>query len=117
MIKFFNACLVLTALVAAFFMYSLEYSTRQTERQIADLENEILDEREATKVLNAEWSSLTRPDRLQKIAKEELKLQAITASQVVTLDELAARIPDAPIVKIEEQSKDPIADILKEMEQ
>ena len=44
--KFFNACLVLTALVSAFFLYSLEHSTRGHEREIAKLKNNILEERE-----------------------------------------------------------------------
>ena len=36
--KFFNACLVLAVLVSAFFLYSLEHSTRGLERNIAKLQ-------------------------------------------------------------------------------
>jgi cell division protein FtsL len=117
MIKFINACLVLTALVSAFFLYSLEHTTRETERQIAKLENGISEEREATKLLNAEWSSLSRPDRLQHFAEDNLKLVPEKANQTVSLAELATRVPDAPVVKVDEKSADPIGDILKEMAQ
>ena len=114
--KFFNACLVLTALVSAFFLYSLEHSTRGHEREIAKLKNNILEEREQIKVLGAEWSSLARPDRLQKLAQENLKLKTVSASQFVNEAELAAKVPAEPVQMLTEKGKDPIADILKEMQ-
>jgi cell division protein FtsL len=114
--KFFNACLMLVVLVSGFFLYSLEHSTRGYERQIAKLKSGISEERESIKVLGAEWSSLTRPDRLQKLAQENLKLQTVTASQFVSEDELAERVPAEPIIMLEEKGKDVIGDILKEMQ-
>jgi cell division protein FtsL len=113
--KFFNACLVLAVLVSAFFLYSLEHSTRGLERNIAKLQIDISEERESIKVLGAEWSSLTRPDRLQKLAQENLKLKTVTASQFVSENELAERVPAEPIM-LEEKGKDVIGDILKEMQ-
>ena len=114
--KFFNACLVLAVLVSAFFLYSLEHSTRGLERNISKLQGDILEERESTKVLGAEWSSLTRPDRLQKLAQENLKLKTVAASQFVNESELAKRVPAEPIIMLEEKGKDVIGDILKEMQ-
>ena len=114
--KFFNACLVLAVLVSAFFLYSLEHSMRGYEREIAKLKSGISEERESIKVLGAEWSSLTRPDRLQKLAQENLKLQTVTASQFVSESELAEKVPAEPIIMLEEKGKDVIGDILKEMQ-
>jgi cell division protein FtsL len=114
--KFFNACLMLAVLVSGFVLYSLEHSTRGYERQITKLKSGISEERESIKVLGAEWSSLTRPDRLQKLAQENLKLQTVTASQFVSEDELAERVPAEPIIMLEEKGKDVIGDILKEMQ-
>jgi cell division protein FtsL len=114
--KLFNACLVLAVLVSAFLLYSLEHSTRGYERQIAKLKSGISEERESIKVLGAEWSSLTRPDRLQKLAQENLKLQTVTASQFVSESELAEKVPAEPIIMLEEKGKDVIGDILKEMQ-
>ena len=114
--KFLNACFVLTVLVSAFFLYSLEHSTRGLERQIAKLRGDIFEERESIKVLGAEWSSLTRPDRLQKLAQENLKLKTVTASQFVSEGELAEKIPAEPVIMLEEKGKDVIGDILKEMQ-
>mgnify|MGYP003498107088 FL=1 len=114
--KFFNACLMLVVLVSGFILYSLEHSTRGLERNIAKLERGISEERESIKVLGAEWSSLTRPDRLQKLAQENLKLQTVTASQFISEGELVERVPAEPIVMLEEKGKDVIGDILKEMQ-
>ncbi len=115
--KLFNAVLVLGVLVAGFYLYSLEHSTRGLERDIAATERKIADAKENIKLLNAEWSSLTRPDRLQRLAEQHLKLQTLRAQQIVKLEELALKVPPEPIIKLEEQDKDPIGDILGKMQQ
>ena len=114
--KFLNACLVLAALISGFFLYSLEHSTRGLERSITQLQREISEEHESIKVLGAEWSSLTRPDRLQKLAQENLKLETVTASQFVSESQLVERVPAEPIIMLEEKGKDVIGDILKDMQ-
>jgi cell division protein FtsL len=116
MVKVFNAMLVMAVLVSAFFLYSLEHTTRGLERQVAKLKTEITDKREAIKLLNAEWSSLTRPERLQKLAEERLNLTQMTASQVVNMADLSSKVPETPVVRLNEQGTDPIGDILAKMQ-
>lgn len=116
MIKLLNAILVCCVLAGGFVLYSLEHETRGLEREIAKTQKAIGDEREQTKMLNAEWASLTRPDRLQKMAEEQLQLQPVTASQIVTTEELPGRVPDQPVVKLEAQNSDPIGAILEKMQ-
>ena len=116
MIKFLNGILVLAVLVSGFFLYSLEHTTRGYERQIAKLKSGIVEQREAIKLLNAEWSSLTRPERLQKLAEEQLHLQPVLSSQVVNVADLGAKLPATPVVKLEEQNADPIGSILEKMQ-
>ena len=67
-------------------------------------------------MLGAEWSSLTRPDRLQALAHQYLHLQTIEARQIVKLDELGQKVPPEPIIKLEAKDQDPIGDILKKMQ-
>jgi cell division protein FtsL len=116
MIKFLNACLVLAVLGSGFFLYSLEHSTRSLERQISQQKKIVGSEREAIKLLNAEWSSLTRPERLQALAEQQLKLQPMAASQTVAEIDLAKSIPDAPLVKPVTDEADPIGAILEQMQ-
>jgi cell division protein FtsL len=116
MIKFFNACLVLAVLVSGFFLYSLEHSTRALERQIAQQKKTLGEEREAIKLLSAEWSSLTRPERLQTLAQQQLHLQPMAAGQTVAEADLAKAVPDAPLVKPATENADPIGAILEQMQ-
>jgi cell division protein FtsL len=116
MLRAFNACLVLAVLSAAYVLYSLEHSIRGVERQIARSNAAIADEKETIGLLNAEWSSLVRPERLQRLSEQHLTLRRISPDQFVKVDELAARIPAEQPVKLEEQGKDTIGDILKAME-
>jgi cell division protein FtsL len=116
MLRAFNAVLVLAVLSAAYVLYSLEHSIRGVERQIARSNAAIVDEKETIGLLNAEWSSLVRPERLQRLSDEHLKFKRISPDQFVKIDELAARIPAEPPVKLEENGKDAIGDILKAME-
>jgi cell division protein FtsL len=117
MIKLINAILVFAVLGAAFFMYSLEHSTRGLERQIVKLKSGIKDERETIKLLDAEWASLTRPDRLQKMAEEQLKLQPVKATQIVSTADLGAKIPDAPVIMLSDKTADPIGAMLEKLPQ
>lgn len=116
MLRAFNAILVVAVLCAAYVLYSLEHSIRGIERQISRSNAAIASEKETIGLLNAEWSSLIRPERLQRLAEQYLELKRISPEQFVKVNELAARIPDEPPVKLEQQGKDAIGDILKAME-
>ncbi len=114
--KFINALMVIVVLVSGFMLYTLEHATRGSERSIANFEAGIASEREQIKFLRAEWSSLVRPDRLQKLAAEHLKLETIKSTQIVPEGELAARVPAEQQIKLEADGSDPIGDILEKMQ-
>ena len=114
--KFLNAILVLTVLVSGFFLYTLEHQTRGLERQIAKLDHGIVEEQDNVKFLDAEWSSLTRPDRLKQLAQQHLGLETLRARQILKPEELAARVPAEPIIKLEADGSDPIGAIIDKMQ-
>jgi cell division protein FtsL len=114
--KFLNALLVVTVLVSGFVLYSLEHNTRGLERRVAKLEHGIAEEIESTKFLNAEWSSLTRPDRLKKLADQHLGLKTLQAVQIVKLNELGQKVPAEPVMKLEADGSDPIGAIIDKMQ-
>ncbi|MBL8788961.1 MAG: hypothetical protein JNM45_00590 [Rhizobiales bacterium] len=116
MLKVINAILVMTVLASGYTLYGLEHSTRSEERKIAATKRKIDDAREAIKLLNAEWSSLTRPERIQKLAEQSLSLQPTRAQQFVSVEDLLTKVPETVPVKLEKEGKDPIGDILKKME-
>ena len=114
--KIFNSILVIAVLISGFALYSLEHVTRGLERKVARLESAIAAEVENTRFLNAEWSSLTRPDRLRILAEKHLGLVTIDPRQVVRPEELAMKVPPEPVVKLEAQGSDPIGAIIEKMQ-
>ena len=65
------------ALLAAFVIYPIKYDSHELQEDIRFLEREIEQERVTIDVLRAEWSYLTRPQRLQELAREHLALQPV----------------------------------------
>lgn len=116
MFKFFNALLILTVLVSGFVLYSLEHATRGIERNIAATHRAIAAEHESIKLLKAEWSSLTRPADLERLARQHLGLVTPQVSQFVELEELGQRVPAEPAVRLVEDGKDPIAGMLEQVQ-
>ncbi len=116
MLKVVNAALVVVLIVSAFVLYSLEHSWRKHERQIASLEREVRQESENIKLLNAEWSYLIRPARLERLAAEHLQLRQARPYQLVRRDELAELMPLRPTVEPASGSGDLIGDMLKALQ-
>ena len=114
--KLLNSILVMTVLVSGFILYSLEHTTRGLERQIARIERGIDEEIESTRFLSAEWSSLTRPDRLRTLALQHLGLKTMQAQQIVKLEELGRKVPAEPIVNLQAEGSDPIGAIIDKMQ-
>ena len=115
--KLLNLMLVAAVLVSGFILYSLEHTTRGLEREIARYERGIEEETENMRLLNAEWSSLTRPDRLRALAAQHLGLSTLKARQIVKLEEIGARVPAEPVIKLEAEGSDPIGAIIDQMQQ
>lgn len=114
--KFFNSILVMAVLISGFALYTLEHDTRDLERNVSRLQRQISAEIENTRFLNAEWSSLTRPDRLRKLAEQHLGLQTLDARQIVKIGELGQKVPAEPIIQLEAQGSDPIGAIIEKMQ-
>ena len=81
--KLLNLLLVAAVLVSGFILYSLEHTTRGLEREASKFRRGIAEETENMRLLNAEWSSLTRPDRLRALGDRRWELEARAEGQVV----------------------------------
>ncbi len=82
-------------MIVGYAMFQVKYEVMQQEETLAQINKDIADGREQIRVLDAEWSYLTRPDRLQRLATRFLDLAPIAAAQITTLNALPER-PDAP---------------------
>ena len=118
MLRLFNILLCIAVLASAFALYTLEHKTRSTERTIARIDVQVESEYEYIGLLNAEWSLLTRPQRLEILARDHLKMGPILPDQVKKANGLAAVLPPAPAHKPDQTptNKDPLADLLRMMQ-
>jgi hypothetical protein len=90
MLRFFNIVAILALIGSAVYAYSIKYQTSFQAEQILKMKHEIKAEQDAIAVLRAEWSFLTRPERLQQLSDRYLDLQQLTVGQIVA----ASSIPD-----------------------
>lgn len=80
-----------------------------TSQQVTDgrtalraMEREVLREEESLRVLQAEWSYLNQPERLEKLAREYLDLQPLNGRQFARVTDLNERIDDSAAVPAED---------------
>ncbi len=93
MFRFTNIVLVSLAVASACLSYAIKYDTQAKGEQLESLNRQISKEIEGLRVTNVEWNYLTRPERLKNLADMRPDLQTMSLSQIVTPDEVAARIP------------------------
>lgn len=91
MLRIINVCLVIGLVVLAYFIYQVKYEARGLDHAIASVGKDIDAERDAVAVLRAEWSLLNRPDRIERLAKKYIHLEASAPRQIVTLERLTDR--------------------------
>jgi cell division protein FtsL len=116
MLKLANGILVVLVLVCGALLYALEHRTRGLERQIAVARRAIADTDEDTKMLGAEWSSLTRPERIQALAARNLQLSPAQASQYVTFRELNMRANEIRANAVPAREQDIIGGLLEQLQ-
>jgi len=91
MLRFLNIVAILALMGSAVYAYTIKYQTSYRAEQIAKTRLEIKNERDAIAVLRAEWSFLTRPERVQELADRYLDLQALSVGQIVSAQSLPDR--------------------------
>ena len=86
--------LIAAMVAAAAFTYTTKHAAEAEYSKVRKLEAAIRFEEETIDVLKADWSLLTQPARLQRLAeayREELQLSPVEAHQIATMEELPQR--------------------------
>ncbi len=91
MVRFLNLLAVLALIGSAIYAYSIKYETIFHAERIVKLKHEIKAEQDQIATLRAEWSHLTRPERIQDLADKFLTLQPTGLRQIVSADALPAK--------------------------
>lgn len=91
MIRPSTALWAAAVVVVGYAMFQVKYEVMQQEGQLARINRQIADSREATRVLEAEWSFLTQPARLSALSKRYLTLVPIETQQLGSIAAIPLR--------------------------
>lgn len=75
---------VLMTSIVGFGLFQLKYEVMKLENQHKNIHRSIKNSEEAISILNAEWSHLTSPERLQKLAHKHLDVMPVSGKQLVS---------------------------------
>ena len=98
MIRWLQAISVIAAAGSAVFVFQVKYRAEAVAEHAADLQRQIDREKETVSLLEAEWSLLIQPARVQELVErhaELLKLQPLDPGQITRLENLPMR-PKGP---------------------
>lgn len=83
-------------MAAALGLYSVKYKVQNVRQRVAEATTQLKEEREALRVIEAEWVYLNRGSRLEKLAARHLKLAPVQSSQM-------AQIANIPYIETNQQ--------------
>jgi len=100
MILFRTSDMILVCLMLglAAFTYKVKYDAQKHHAQIRQIERQIEAEHDTINLLKAEWALMSAPTRLARLAEQyaqELELEEIDPSRIVSLADIPQRMPDA----------------------
>jgi hypothetical protein len=72
-------------------MFQVKYEVMQQEQTLAGINKQIIEDREQIRVLNAEWSYLTRPSRIEELSVRFLHLNGMSSAQILPLGAVPER--------------------------
>ncbi|TVR98751.1 MAG: hypothetical protein EA406_05685 [Rhodospirillales bacterium] len=97
LVKHTTVVFVILAIGLAMVLFSIKYQVQDLEGQLSRVHRQIEVERRAHHVLQAEWSYLTDPERLRRLAERHLDLAPLGPRQVGSFAALPRPFaPDSP---------------------
>ena len=103
MIRLISLIAILSLAAVSGTLYKLKYKVQSLDRESLVLQRQILAEREAIRLLDADWAYLNQPDRLQVLAERHLTLGPIDPRQFAMIASIPARIvplADVPVASL-----------------
>jgi hypothetical protein len=91
MIRLSTILWLLAVMAAGYAMFQVKYQVGLLEDRLAQLNHDIAASREETRVLDAEWSLLSDPQRLDRLNKTFLHLTPVATAQIGGIDQVPFR--------------------------
>ena len=89
MIKVSHILLLISVLGIIFFNYEIKNTFHHKENEILKLKELISEKKENVKLMKAELAYLSRPERLQSIAKQQLNMKEILHTDIWNIDDIS----------------------------
>jgi len=93
MIRPLTCLCALAALGSGLYLYQSKHAAQLLDKQIEKTAHEAEATREQTRVLQAEWTLLSDPERLRQFADQYLSLKPLQPAQFTSLADLDQRLP------------------------
>src|SRR5207248_2997534 len=77
-----------TAVATAVGLFAVKYKVQDLEEKIDRTNQKIVESQQATHILRIEWAHLNEAERIERLARKDLKLEPASISQVIRLDAL-----------------------------
>jgi cell division protein FtsL len=87
---------LLLVIAVGYAMFQVKYEVMQQEEMLTRINREITETRDQIRVLDAEWSYLTQPNRLKRLATRYLDLAPISSTQILALTAVPDRAEAPP---------------------
>lgn len=94
MMRWLQVLSVVAAAGAAVFVFQVKYRAESVAQRAAELQRQVEQENETLSLLEAEWSLLIQPARVQELVtrhSELLKLQPLDPTQITRIENLPMR--------------------------
>lgn len=78
-------------------IYDMKFETRRLENKAQQLARAIEDEKDNIALMRAEWSHVARPDQVEKLARDILKLEPVKAAQIVNRQDFLEVLARRPV--------------------
>ena len=93
-------CMLIVA--ASYGLYMVKWEVHELKRQNKAVQSQIVAQKEALSILDAEWAYLNRPERLRDLAEKYLVMKPESGEQMVSLARLMIVVPEEMQVAEEE---------------
>ena len=89
--KLLSTITVLLLAAVSYGLYQLSFQVEALQDRAATLDAQIVTDKDAISVLEAEWALLNNPRRLEQLSNRFLELTPTEPMQIKTIDDLAVR--------------------------
>ena len=84
----FTTLVWIATILSIFALYAIKSDTRQLEVRVREMERQVNRTGDEIANLQAQWSELTKPERVEQLARKHLNYGPLRPRQFATLDEI-----------------------------